>query len=155
MKARVRGAVVWLDDRPSRVADFFYMLARGKEERRSRGRQREGFALYSFSLAVEVVLGGAARWLMTRTSIDFISPPLLGHDYQARYFAEEHALFDTDAGFAVRAGDQARLVCGYAPTTVNLHDVLFAVEGDRVADVWPVFPRGPQHWGFLSAFGVR
>ena len=53
---------------------------------------------------------------------------------------------------AAGVGDRARLVCGYAPTTVNLHDVLFAVHGDRVVDVWPVFPRGPQHCGFLGAF---
>ena len=46
-----------------------------------------------------------------------------------------------------------RLVCGYAPTTVNLHDVMFAVEGDQVADVWPVFPRGPGHCGFLASLG--
>ncbi len=85
--------------------------------------------------------------------IDFVSPPIQGYRYEARYFAEEHALFDTDPAFAADVGDRARLVCGYAPTTVNLHDVLFAVHGDRVVDVWPVFPRGPQHCGFLGAFG--
>ena len=85
--------------------------------------------------------------------IDFVSPPIQGFDYQARYYAEEHALFDTDPGFTADIGDRARLICGYAPTTVNLHDVLFAVQVDRVVDVWPVFPRGPQHCGFLGAFG--
>jgi D-serine deaminase-like pyridoxal phosphate-dependent protein len=83
--------------------------------------------------------------------IDFVSPPLAGYDYQARYYAEEHALFDTDPGFPAALGDHLRLVCGYAPTTVNLHDVIFAVEGDQVADLWPVFPRGPGHCGFLDA----
>ncbi len=85
--------------------------------------------------------------------IDFVSPPIQGYDYQARYYAEEHALFDTDASFTADLGDRVRLICGYAPTTVNLHDVMFAVQGGRVADVWPVFPRGPQHCGFLGAFG--
>ena len=85
--------------------------------------------------------------------IDFVSPPIQGYGYEARYFAEEHALFDTDPGFTADLGDRARLICGYAPTTVNLHDVMFAVQGDRVAEVWPVFPRGPQHCGFLGAFG--
>jgi D-serine deaminase-like pyridoxal phosphate-dependent protein len=83
--------------------------------------------------------------------IDFVLPPLQGYDYQARYYAEEHALFDTDPGFPAQAGDRARLICGYAPTTVNLHDVIFALEDDQVADVWPVFPRGPGHAGFLTA----
>jgi D-serine deaminase-like pyridoxal phosphate-dependent protein len=85
--------------------------------------------------------------------IDFVSPPIQGHRYEARYYAEEHALFDTEPSFAASIGDRVRLVCGYAPTTVNLHDVLFAVQGDQVVDVWPVFPRGPQHRGFLHAFG--
>jgi D-serine deaminase-like pyridoxal phosphate-dependent protein len=83
--------------------------------------------------------------------IDFVLPPIQGYDYQARYYAEEHALFDTDPGFPAQIGDRARLICGYAPTTVNLHDVIFAIDGDRVADVWPVFPRGPGHAGFLTA----
>ena len=79
--------------------------------------------------------------------IDFVLPPIQGYDYQARYYAEEHALFDTDPGFPAQIGDRARLICGYAPTTVNLHDVIFAIDGDQVADVWPVFPRGPGHCG--------
>jgi len=83
--------------------------------------------------------------------IDFVLPPIQGYDYQARYYAEEHALFDTDPGFPLRAGDRARLICGYAPTTVNLHDVIFAIRDGQVADVWPVFPRGPGHSGFLTA----
>ena len=86
--------------------------------------------------------------------IDFVSPPLQGYEYEARYFAEEHALFDTDPGFRAGLGDKMRLVCGYAPTTVNLHDVMFAVEGDQVVDIWPVFPRGPGHCGFRWSFGT-
>ncbi len=59
--------------------------------------------------------------------IDFVSPPIQGHDYEARYYAEEHALFDTGPEFTAEVSDRVRLICGYAPTTVNLHDVLFAV----------------------------
>jgi Zn-dependent protease with chaperone function len=73
VRARVRGFCGWLDRVPMRVADFFYVLTGGGEElRRSRGRQREGFALYLFFLAVEVFLGGGARWLMTRGAIVWI-----------------------------------------------------------------------------------
>ena len=86
--------------------------------------------------------------------IDFVSPPIQGYDYEALYYAEEHALFDTDPGFPARLGDRFRLISGYAPTTVNLHDVIFAVEGDQVADIWPVFPRGPGHCGFLESLGA-
>ncbi len=78
MGLRIRGFFSWLDRAPMRVADYFYVLARGGEGlRRSRGREREGFALYFFFLAVEVFLGGAARWLMTRGAmiwIDLVVP---------------------------------------------------------------------------------
>lgn len=43
------------------------------------------------------------------------------------------------------------LVCGYAPTTVNLHDVIFVQQDGRVVDVWTVFPRGSGHHGFLAS----
>ncbi|HEY0390840.1 MAG TPA: M48 family metalloprotease [Solirubrobacterales bacterium] len=73
MKTRIRGFFGWLDRVPMRVADFFYVLTAGGEEaRRSRGREREGFALYFSFLAVEVFLGGAARWLITSVAIVWI-----------------------------------------------------------------------------------
>jgi Zn-dependent protease with chaperone function len=57
-----------------RIADYFHELIGGGEEmRRSRGREREGFALYLLFLAVEVFLGGAARWLLTRGAITWIN----------------------------------------------------------------------------------
>lgn len=84
--------------------------------------------------------------------IDFVQPPIYGANYVARYFAEEHALFDVDAGFAATLGDHLRLICGYAPTTVNLHDVIYVAHGAEIVDVWPVFPRGPSDHGFLRLF---
>ena len=86
--------------------------------------------------------------------IDFKSPPMFGLDYVANFFAEEHGLFDVDDRFAGDVGDHVRLVCGYAPTTVNLHDVMFVARGDEVVDVWPVFPRGPSHHGFLDSLNA-
>jgi D-serine deaminase-like pyridoxal phosphate-dependent protein len=76
---------------------------------------------------------------------------MLGHDYVARFYAEEHAQFDVDGRFEPGVGDRVQLVSGYAPTTVNLHDVIFAVSGGEVVNVWPVFPRGPGHSGFLTS----
>jgi D-serine deaminase-like pyridoxal phosphate-dependent protein len=83
--------------------------------------------------------------------IDFVLPPIQGHDYVARYYAEEHALFDVDGRLSADAGDRLRLVPGYAPTTVNLHEVFHVVRDGLVVDIWPVFPRGPSHHGFLAA----
>jgi D-serine deaminase-like pyridoxal phosphate-dependent protein len=86
--------------------------------------------------------------------IDFVLPPISGFDYVARYYAEEHALFDVDDRFTPDIGDRVRLISGYAPTTVNLHEVIFAVQDGVVADAWPVFPRGPGHFGFPAALGL-
>ena len=72
-------------------------------------------------------------------------------DYVAKFYAEEHAQFDVDGRFEAGVGDRVQLVSGYAPTTVNLYDVIFAVSGGQVVNVWPVFPRGPGHSGFLTS----
>lgn len=83
--------------------------------------------------------------------IDYVTPPMLGRDYVAKFYAEEHAQFDIDERFEAGVGDRVQLVSGYAPTTVNLYDVIFAVSGGQVVNVWPVFPRGPGHSGFLTS----
>lgn len=83
--------------------------------------------------------------------IDFAAPVLADWPrYAARYFAEEHALFDVDAGCPLHRGDTAEFIPGYAPTTVNLHDVYHVVENDHVVDLWPILPRGPGHHGLLE-----
>lgn len=83
--------------------------------------------------------------------IDYALPTLRDYPfYTARFFAEEHALFDIDERCQLQLGDTAALVAGYAPTTVNLHDVYYVIEDGRVVDLWPVFPRGPGHVGLLT-----
>lgn len=82
--------------------------------------------------------------------IDFVLPEMAAYPfYKARYFAEEHALFDVDERCRLRRGDTAEFVPGYAPTTVNLYDAYHVVEHDVVTDIWPVIPRGPGHQGLL------
>ncbi len=83
--------------------------------------------------------------------IDFVQPTLVEYPfYAARYFAEEHALFDVDERCKLRLGDTAELIPGYAPTTVNLYDVYHVVEDGVVVDIWPIAPRGPGHGGILA-----
>jgi D-serine deaminase-like pyridoxal phosphate-dependent protein len=82
--------------------------------------------------------------------IDLTPPTLKDYPfYQARYFAEEHALFDVDERCRLKLGDVTKLIPGYAPSTVNLYDVYHVMEGGRVTDVWPIIPRGPGHGGLL------
>lgn len=83
--------------------------------------------------------------------IDFVPPTLVAYpQYQARYFAEEHALFDVDDACPLKLGDTAEFIPGYAPTTVNLYDAYHVVENDHVVDIWPIIPRGPGHLGLLN-----
>ena len=80
--------------------------------------------------------------------IDFVLPTMVDYPfYQARYFAEEHALFDVDERCSLKLGDTVELIPGYAPTTVNLYDAYHVVEKDVVVDIWPIIPRGAGHGG--------
>ena len=84
--------------------------------------------------------------------IDFVLPTMVDYPfYQARYFAEEHALFDVDERCRLKLGDTVELVPGYAPSTVNLYDAYHVVEKDVVVDIWPIVPRGAGHGGLLAA----
>jgi D-serine deaminase-like pyridoxal phosphate-dependent protein len=83
--------------------------------------------------------------------IDFVFPSLVDYPfYKARFFAEEHALFDVDERCPLKLGDATELTPGYAPTTVNLYDAYHVVENGAVVDIWPVYPRGPGHGGLLA-----
>jgi D-serine deaminase-like pyridoxal phosphate-dependent protein len=83
--------------------------------------------------------------------IDFILPTMVPYpDFTARYFAEEHALFDVDKRCSLTLGDTVELIPGYAPTTVNLYDVFHVIENGVVTDIWPIIPRGPGHIGIVA-----
>lgn len=76
--------------------------------------------------------------------VDFVSPPLRDHpQIDARYFAEEHALFDFPSTPPYELGDKVEVVPGYGPATVNLHDFFYVVRDGVVSDLWPVAARGP------------
>ena len=84
--------------------------------------------------------------------IDFVLPTMIDYPfYQARYFAEEHALFEVDDRCRLELGDVVELIPGYAPTTVNLYDAYHVVENDVVTDIWPIVPRGAGHGGLFTA----
>jgi D-serine deaminase-like pyridoxal phosphate-dependent protein len=83
--------------------------------------------------------------------IDYALPTMAEYpDYQARSFAEEHALFDVDGRCKLSLGDTVELVPGYAPTTINLYDVYHVVEDGVVVDIWPIIPRGPGHGAVVA-----
>jgi D-serine deaminase-like pyridoxal phosphate-dependent protein len=59
---------------------------------------------------------------------------------------DEHAVMALPTGSTVRPGDRVRLVPSHTDPTINLHDVFYVIEGDRVVDLWPISARGyPEH----------
>ena len=83
--------------------------------------------------------------------IDFVQPTMVDYpSNSARYFAEEHALFDVDDKCPLKLGDRMEFVPGYGPTTVNLYDAYHVVENGVVVDIWPIIPRGPGNGGLLA-----
>ena len=57
-----------------------------------------------------------------------------------RFIAEEHLGISAPPGL-LRIGDRVPVIAGYAPTTVNLHGVVYVSSGGTVVDVWPVRAR--------------
>ena len=61
-------------------------------------------------------------------------------------FNDEHAVVSVPAECTIAIGDRVRLRPSHTDPTVNLHDVFYVAEGDRVVDVWPITARGyPEH----------
>jgi D-serine deaminase-like pyridoxal phosphate-dependent protein len=55
---------------------------------------------------------------------------------------DEHATIALPPASTVRVGDRLALLPSHVDPTINLHDVFYVVEGERVVDVWPIAARG-------------
>jgi D-serine deaminase-like pyridoxal phosphate-dependent protein len=63
--------------------------------------------------------------------------------WQVRGVSDEHTVLERNgAGPDLLLGDKALLIPGHIDPTVNLHDWIVAVRGDRVEAVWPIEARG-------------
>jgi D-serine deaminase-like pyridoxal phosphate-dependent protein len=59
---------------------------------------------------------------------------------------DEHATIALPPDSPIAIGDLVELLPSHTDPTVNLHDVFYVVEGDRVIDIWPIAGRGyPEH----------
>jgi D-serine deaminase-like pyridoxal phosphate-dependent protein len=76
--------------------------------------------------------------------IDRAVPQLVGTQGEVRVEHGEHSIHEEHTCLTladepdIGVGSTIRLMPGYAPTTVNLFDCYFVVDGDEVLDVWPV-----------------
>jgi D-serine deaminase-like pyridoxal phosphate-dependent protein len=55
---------------------------------------------------------------------------------------DEHATIALPPGCAVAIGDRIQLLPAHIDPTMNLHDVVYAFDGDTVVGVWPIAARG-------------
>jgi D-serine deaminase-like pyridoxal phosphate-dependent protein len=59
-------------------------------------------------------------------------------------FDEEHSIFVADAATPLAVGDVAEILCNYTPFAITTFEAYHVLEADRVVDIWPVLPRGPE-----------
>ena len=55
---------------------------------------------------------------------------------------DEHATIAIPASSAIKIGDRIQLLPSHIDPTMNLHDVVYAIEGGAVIDMWPITARG-------------
>ena len=55
---------------------------------------------------------------------------------------DEHAVIAIPSSCPLAIGDRVSLIPSHTDPTVNLHDAFYAIDGDRVVDVWPITARG-------------
>lgn len=83
-------------------------------------------------------------------SPEFTLPRLVGYpeeQIRARGPAEEHLICDVTPVCPLKVGDVVEVVPGYAPLTVNLHEVYHVVQGGVVVAIWPILARGSGRGG--------
>jgi D-serine deaminase-like pyridoxal phosphate-dependent protein len=80
-------------------------------------------------------------------SIDHGHPDVKGIDgASVLIMSDEHATIALPPGFPLGPGDRVELWPSHIDPTINLHDVMYAVEDGEVVDVWPIAARGyPEH----------
>jgi len=76
-------------------------------------------------------------------AVDHGNPEVKGVDGASVLFlSDEHATITLPAQSDVAVGERIELWPSHIDPTINLHNVLYALDGDEVAEVWPVVARG-------------
>lgn len=72
---------------------------------------------------------------------DLREPRIAGSGHATlRFLHEEHSGFELN-GMALSPGDQVQLICGYAPTAVNLYPRYHVVRHGTIVDIWQTVGR--------------
>ncbi len=78
-------------------------------------------------------------------SVDHGNPSVKGvPGADVLFLSDEHATIALPPESGIAPGDRIELWPSHIDPTINLHDVLYAVRGEEVVEVWPVAARGYQ-----------
>jgi D-serine deaminase-like pyridoxal phosphate-dependent protein len=58
------------------------------------------------------------------------------------FLSDEHATIALPPDSTIAVGDPIELWPSHIDPTINLHDVMYACDGDDVVEVWPITARG-------------
>ncbi|MBI2724352.1 MAG: DSD1 family PLP-dependent enzyme [Chloroflexi bacterium] len=76
-------------------------------------------------------------------AVDHGNPELKDHPgASVMFLSDEHATIALPPDSPLRPGDTVELWPSHIDPTINLHDALYAVDGDDVVGVWPITARG-------------
>ena len=76
-------------------------------------------------------------------TMDHGNPPVKGIEGASVLFlSDEHATISVPPDCDVAPGDRIELYGSHIDPTINLHDVIYAVDGDDVVEIWPIAARG-------------
>jgi D-serine deaminase-like pyridoxal phosphate-dependent protein len=76
-------------------------------------------------------------------TMDHGNPPVKDLEgAEVLFLSDEHATIRIPADSTLAPGDRLELRGSHIDPTINLHDRIYAVEGDTVVDVWPIAARG-------------
>jgi D-serine deaminase-like pyridoxal phosphate-dependent protein len=80
-------------------------------------------------------------------SVDHGNPSVKGIDGASVLFlSDEHATIALPPDAELQPGDRIELWPSHIDPTINLHDVMYAVDGEDVVETWPIAARGyPEH----------
>ena len=77
------------------------------------------------------------------TTQDHGNPDVKGIDgASVMFLSDEHATIALPPESTIAVGDPIELWPSHIDPTINLHDVMYAVENDEVVEVWPISARG-------------
>lgn len=117
-----------------------------------RNLEADGQPVHAFRHSLFLLATVMSRPTATRAIVDVglkahsvdSGMPLVADVDGAKYLraSDEHGVLEIAGGTDLPLGTKLRLIPGHCDPTVNLHDWLVCIRGNRVEEIWPISARG-------------